>query len=277
MGMEKLTSILGFGLICGLLSLLSITTQAFAGPKESIEQDSFFEMSIEDLMEIEITSVSKKEVSAFKAPAAIYVITQEDIRRSGATSIPDLLRMVPGMQVSQINSHLWAISIRGFAEQFANKLLVLIDGRNVYSSYFAGVLWAARDVTLEDVERIEVIRGPGGTIWGANAVNGVINIITKNAEDTQGTLIIGGGGTEEHGFGAIRYGDRINDNTYYRVYSSTIIEMIGTRSPVGKEKMSGIIFGEVSELTQTARKETSLPFREIYTIPQSVKYSRGLL
>ncbi len=137
--------------------------------------------SLEDLLNIQVTSVSKKEQKLSRTPAAVFVITQEDIRRSAATSIPDLLRMVPGLDVAQINANTWAISARGFNSQFANKLLVLVDGRAVYTPLFGGVYWDTVDVPLEDIEQIEVIRGPGGTVWGANAVNGVINIITKSA------------------------------------------------------------------------------------------------
>src|SRR6267143_1923256 len=144
------------------------------------------EASLEDLMNIQVTSVSKKQQKLSKAGAAIYVLNQEDIRRSGATNIPDLLRMVPGVDVAQINANTWAISARGFNLQFADKLLVLIDGRAVYTPLFGGVYWDTQDVPLEDIDRIEVVRGPGGTVWGANAVNGVINVITKSAADTQG-------------------------------------------------------------------------------------------
>src|SRR2546428_6945625 len=155
--------------------------------------------SIENLMNVEVTSVSKKEQKLSQVAAAIFVITQEDIRRSGALNIPDLLRMVPGLDVAQINANTWAISARGFNLQFANKLLVLIDGRALYTPLFGGVYWDTLDVPLEDIERIEVIRGPGGTVWGANAVNGVINVITKTAADTQGGLVTGGGGAHAQG------------------------------------------------------------------------------
>lgn len=150
-------------------------------------------MNIEDLMNVKVTSVSKKEQKLSRTAAAIFVITQEDIRRSSATNIPDLLRMVPGLDVAQINGSTWEISARGFNAQYANKLLVLIDGRTVYSPLFAGVYWDVQDVPLEDIDRIEVIRGPGATVWGANAVNGVINIITKSANETQGALLTAGG------------------------------------------------------------------------------------
>ncbi len=175
--------------------------------------------SLEDLMNIEVTSVSKKEQKMSQAAAAIFVITQEDILRSGATNIPDLLRMVPGMDVSQINANSWAISARGFNDQFSNKLLVLIDGRAVYTPLLGGVNWDTQDVPLEDIDRIEVIRGPGATVWGANAVNGVINVVTKRAEATQGALLTAGGGTDGEARGTVQYGGTIRGNTSYRIFT----------------------------------------------------------
>jgi iron complex outermembrane receptor protein len=174
-------------------------------------------MSLDDLMNVEITSVSKKEEKLSEAPAAVYVLTQEDIHRSGATCIPEALRLVPGLDVARIDAHTWAISSRGFNGEFANKLLVLIDGRSVYTPLFSGVFWDVQDPMLEDVDRIEVIRGPGATMWGANAVNGVINIITKSAKDTQGWLVSGGGGSQDRGFGEFRYGGSRGDDLSYRL------------------------------------------------------------
>src|ERR1700728_4771711 len=174
--------------------------------------------SLEDLMDVQVTSVSKKEEKLSRAAAAIFVISAEDIRRSGATNIPDLLRMVPGMDVAQINANTWAISARGFNADFSNKLLVMLDGRPVYVPTFGGVYWDVLDVPLEDIERIEVIRGPGGTIWGANAVNGVINIITKKASDTQGNLASATIGNQD-GIAEERYGGTLGDNGYYRIYA----------------------------------------------------------
>lgn len=174
-------------------------------------------MSIEDLMEIRVKSVSKKEQRLSRAASAVFVITAEDIRRSGATNIPDLLRMVPGLDVAQVNSSTWAISSRGFNDEAANKLLVLIDGRTVYSPLFGGVFWDVQQIPLEIIERIEVIRGPGAAVWGANAVNGVINIITKKASDTQGGLI-SGGGTYDQGFGTALFGGKLRNDTYYRAF-----------------------------------------------------------
>ncbi|MDE2320308.1 MAG: TonB-dependent receptor plug domain-containing protein, partial [candidate division NC10 bacterium] len=176
------------------------------------------ELTLEQLMSIEITSASKKEERLWESAAAVFVITGEDIRRAGVTSIPEALRLAPGVEVAQINAHRWAISTRGFNNAFANKLLVLIDGRSVYTPLFAGVFWDVQDTLLEDIDRIEVIRGPGGTLWGANAVNGVINIITKHARATQGGYIETGGGNEERGFVGTRYGGKVGDDLFYRGY-----------------------------------------------------------
>ena len=175
-------------------------------------------LSIEDLLNVEVTSVSKKAQSLNDAAAAIFVISQEDIKRSGATSIPDALRLAPGLDVARVNANVWAVTSRGFGGRIANKLQVLIDGRSVYNRAFAGVDWENQDVVLEDIDRIEVIRGPGATMWGANAVNGVINIITKSSAQTQGGMLSGGAGSFERGFGAFRYGTRLNDSTTARAY-----------------------------------------------------------
>ncbi|MGE0267077.1 MAG: TonB-dependent receptor plug domain-containing protein [Candidatus Omnitrophota bacterium] len=176
-------------------------------------------MSLEELMDMEVYSASKKTERLFNSPSATYVISNDDIRRSGATNLPDLLRLVPGVNVQRLDSSTWDISIRGFNSSiFSNKVLVLIDGRSVYTTLYGGVFWDIQDVMLEDVDRIEVVRGPGGTVWGANAVNGVINIITKKAKDTQGGLITAGGGSEERGFTSMRYGWE-SDDWYYRAYS----------------------------------------------------------
>jgi iron complex outermembrane receptor protein len=186
----------------------------------SPSQGDLTQVSIENLMNMEVTSVSKKEQKLSQVAAAIFVITPEDIRNSGATNIPELLRMVPGLDVAQINSNTWAISARGFNFQFASKLLVLIDGRAVYTPLFGGVNWDTQEVPLEDIERIEVIRGPGGAVWGANAVNGVINVITKKAEETPGVLVTGGGGTRAQGFGTLQYGGKIAGSTNYRIFTN---------------------------------------------------------
>lgn len=191
------------------------TTQNDQNPPEKLKQ-----MSLEELSNVEVTTVSKDPQRIQKVPAAIFVITQEDIRRSGATSIPEALRMAPGVEVERTDANQWSVSIRGFAGQFSKSLLVLVDGRSVYTPLFEGVYWDLPYVMLEDVDRIEVIRGPGGTIWGSNAVNGVINIITKSAKDTQGTLATVGTGNVDQGTGSVRYGGSAGKDFDYRVYGT---------------------------------------------------------
>ena len=209
-----------------LAVFLPLTLLLFCGPASAQKAQQgtgsgvdLTTMNIEDLMNVHVTSLSKQDQKMSQVAAAVFVIGQEDIRRSGATNIPDLLRMVPGLDVAQINANTWAISARGFNSEFANKLLVLLDGRAVYTPTFAEVFWDTLDVPLEDIDRIEVIRGPGGAVWGNNAVNGVINIITKKAQDTLGTLVTGGGGTLEQGFGTVQYGGTIKGNTDYRLFT----------------------------------------------------------
>ncbi len=182
------------------------------------EEKTVYDMEIEDLMNVTVTSAAKKAQPLSDVSAAIFVISNEDIKRSGATNLPDALRMAPGIDVARIDSNKWAVSSRGFNGRFANKLLVLIDGRSIYTQSFSGVYWENQDVLMEDVDRIEVIRGPGAALWGANAVNGVINIITKHSADTQGRLATAGGGTQELGFGSFRYGARLGDDTTGRAY-----------------------------------------------------------
>ncbi|BBL58777.1 TonB-dependent receptor plug domain-containing protein [Methylomonas koyamae] len=199
--------------IAGLL-LVAVSQAGLGAP----DTKDALDLNVEDLLSVEVTSVSKKAQALNDSAAAVFVITHDDIKRTGVTSIPEALRMAPGMDVSRIDSNKWAVSARGFNGRFANKLLVLIDGRNTYTRSFSGVYWENQDVMLEDVERIEVIRGPGATLWGANAVNGVINIITKHSAKTQGGLAVAGGGTEERGFGGFRYGGRLGEDTTGRVY-----------------------------------------------------------
>jgi iron complex outermembrane receptor protein len=196
------------------------------------------QMSIEDLLNVQVTSVSKKEQNLSSTAAAITVITQEEIRRSGATNIPDLLRMVPGVHVAQINANAWAISIRGFSDRYGDKVLVLIDGRSVYTPTSSGVNWDQQDVVLEDIERIEVIRGPGGTVWGANAVNGVINIITKSADATQGGLVTAGGGSQAAAQGMARYGGQAGKAGAYRIFGD-YANVANSPSPPGEQVVDG--------------------------------------
>lgn len=180
-------------------------------------QNNLKQLSLEQPGDVEVTSEFKAPEQVWKTTAAIYVITQEDIRRSGATSIPEALRLAPGVEVARIDANKWSIGIRGFGSRLNRSVLVLIDGRSVYTTLLAGTYWEVQN-TLEDIDRIEVIRGPGGTVWGPNAVNGVINIITKNSKDTQGALGSTGGGNVEQGFVNARYGGSNKSGFSYRIY-----------------------------------------------------------
>ncbi len=203
-------------------TILGCATALLATPlfaAEDLNTKELLSLSLTELSNVEVTSVSKKSEKESEAAAAIFVITQNDIRESGMTSIPEVLRMVPGLDVAQTGSHGWAVSSRGFNDEFANKLLVLIDGRTVYDPLFSGVYWDVQDTPMQDVERIEVIRGPGATLWGANAVNGVINIITKAASETQGEFVSQTIGTNINSGTTVRYGAKVDDNAYVRAYA----------------------------------------------------------
>jgi iron complex outermembrane recepter protein len=199
--------------LAGVLVALALSHAQAADPPAADLAD----LSLEQLANIEVTSVSRRAERLSDAPASIYVITNDDIRRSGVTSLAEALRLAPNLQVARVNASSYAISARGFNNSIGNKLLVLVDGRTVYTPLFSGVFWDAQDVMLEDIDRIEVISGPGGTLWGANAMNGVINIITRQAQATQGTLVGVGGGNLEAG-GGVRYGGKFGADGYYRVY-----------------------------------------------------------
>jgi iron complex outermembrane receptor protein len=212
----------------GALLILSlvITARAVAQQVDTLPQEpdtigsptDLKKLSVEELMNVVVTSVSRRAEPLSHAASAIQVVTQDDIRRSGATSLPEALRLASNLQVAQVDSRQWAISARGFNSTTANKLLVLIDGRTVYTPLYSGVFWDVQDVPLTDIDRIEVISGPGSTLWGANAVNGVINVITKRPQDTQGLAVVGGGGTGLRGFGSARYGGTVGRSVRYRVY-----------------------------------------------------------
>jgi iron complex outermembrane recepter protein len=186
-------------------------------PATANSNNDLTDLSLEDLMNVEVTSVSKKKESVADAPAAVTVISQDDIERSGFSTIPETLRLVPGMDVARINDRSWAISARGLNDQFANQLLVLQDGRSLFSPITGGVYWNTVDYVMQDLDRIEVIRGPGATLWGSNAVNGVINITSKDSRDTQGWLVSSRGSNEDSDL-SVRYGGKIADDTTYRVY-----------------------------------------------------------
>jgi len=187
-------------------------------PDTSLSAEALKKLSIEQLMNLQVTSVSKRPERLSQTASAIQVITQDDIRRSGAASLAEALRLAANLQVAQIDSRQWAISARGFNSTTANKLLVLIDGRTVYTPLFSGVFWDVQEVPLADIDRIEVISGPGATLWGSNAVNGVINVITRGVKDTQGLLLTGGGGNEQRGFGTVRYGAALGSTVRARLY-----------------------------------------------------------
>jgi len=204
---------------CALQAVM-LALSCIAGTTVAAERiDEFKRLSLEDLMDIQVTSVSRRPEKRSEAAAAVYVITPEKMRRWGVTSVPDALRMVPGLQVARIDANKWAITARGFNSRFANKLLVMIDGRSVYTPLFAGVYWDMNAPPLQDIERIEVIRGPGGSLWGANAVNGVINIITKSSGDTQGGALALTTGTEDRALATLRYGAALSPQAQYRVYA----------------------------------------------------------
>jgi iron complex outermembrane receptor protein len=209
------------GMIVGLIAAAISPADAQETAPASTNAPSvepYKKMSLEELMNLDVTSVSKAPEPYGEAPAAIQVITGDDIRQSGASSLPEALRLADNLEVAQENSHDWAISARGFNANLANKLLVLVDGRAVYTPLYGGVLWNVQDYLLEDIDRIEVISGPGGTLWGANAVNGVINITTKSSQDTQGLYLEAGGGTELEDFTGVRYGGMLASNVSFRVY-----------------------------------------------------------
>ncbi|HLZ49977.1 MAG TPA: TonB-dependent receptor plug domain-containing protein [Candidatus Acidoferrum sp.] len=203
----------------GCLSLAAAVVMTIPAWSQETPKD-LGSKSIEELMNIEVTSPSKKTESLLEAPAAIFVVTGQDILRGGYSSIPDALRMVPGLHVAQQSSHVWLVSARGFSSLFNAKMLVLIDGRLAYTPTFGGVWWDVQDPPLEDIDRIEVIRGPGGTLWGANAVNGVINIITKEAGKTQGVLVASTAGVNEGYATHVRYGGTAGKRFAYRIYGT---------------------------------------------------------
>lgn len=201
--------------LLSLAALFSITQIDAAQPSDP---GALVDLSLEELAGIQVVSASKSVQTVAEAPASIFVITERDIRRSGSTTLPEALRLAPNLQVARANARDYAVAARGFISVRTNKMLVMIDGRTIYSPLFSGVFWDAQDVVLEDLDRIEVVSGPGGTTWGANAVNGVINIITRSASNTQGGLVsIGASEHEQHG--AARYGASLGDDGHYRVYA----------------------------------------------------------
>ncbi len=190
------------------------------------------ELSLDELADLRVTTAAKREEPLWETSSAVYVVTAEDIRRCACRTIPEVLRQVPGLNVAQIDAGTWAISSRGSNGRFANKMLVMIDGRTVYSPLFSGVFWEQLSINMDDIERIEVVRGPGGTVWGANAVNGVINIITRSADDTQGRQVAAGLGTAERGFGDFRFGSVAGERLFYRA-SAKLAGHRSSEAPLG--------------------------------------------
>ena len=208
------------------LFLIALTTMvlghdASAETARVVRARDLKDLSLDQLFSIQVTTVSQKPESLSTTAAAIHVVTQDVLRRMGVNSLPEALRNVPGIEVARVDSRQYAITARGFNGTTANKLLVLIDGRSVYTPLFSGVFWDAQNTRIEDIEQIEVIRGPGATVWGANAVNGVINVVTKKASQTQGASVVGGGGEREHASGNARYGGRLGSRAFFRVYGKT--------------------------------------------------------
>ncbi|NKB32915.1 MAG: TonB-dependent receptor plug domain-containing protein [Pseudomonadales bacterium] len=212
------------GLVLGI-ALSVLNSISHAAPQE------LDTLSLEQLLGVEVTSAARKEQSLGEVAGAIFVISAEDIRRSGVTSVAEALRMVPGVHVGRIDDTRWAVTARGFNDQLSNKLLVMMDGRHIYTPDFAGVFWSDHMPLIDNVERIEVIRGPGATIWGSNAVNGVINIISRSARDTQGLLIQARGGTRDMVGMTMRYGDVTDSGWFYRMDFHSVEENL-TDSPL---------------------------------------------
>ena len=211
-----------------LLALQSM----FFGVSAAVAMD-LTALSVEELMQVEVVSAARQSQAWSDSAAAVFVITADDLRRTGVTQVAEALRLAPGVDVARIDSSRWAISIRGFNGRFANKLLVMIDGRSVYTPVFSGVYWELQDLPINDIARIEVIRGPGGSLWGANAVNGVINIITKSASETQGALVSVTAGNEERAIVDARYGGKLGESARYRIYGRSI-EREGFVDPHGQ-------------------------------------------
>ena len=204
-----------------VLTLAAAFGGASARAESSQEPDQMADLSLEQLSDIVVTSVSRQDSRLSAAPASLYIISASDIRRSGVRTLPEALRLAPNLQVARINAHNYAISARGFNNSIANKLLVLIDGRSIYTPLYSGVFWDAQDLVMADIARIEVISGPGATIWGVNAVNGVINVITKSAADTQGGMVSASFGEHEDR-GVARYGGKLGQAGHYRLYAQHI-------------------------------------------------------
>ena len=250
----------GIRLVLNRLTLVLTLTGAVLPAALAQDAADLSGLTLESLRNTQITSVSRHLEELRSTAAAAYVITREDIRRSGVLDLPDLLRMVPGVDVAQITASTWAVSVRGFNAQYANKLLVLVDGRTVYDPSFSGVLWHLQSMSLEDIERIEVIRGPGATMWGANAVNGVVNITTRRAAETPGGMFVAGAGSDRPGEGSVRYGGSVGRRGFYRVFGKQTTSS-------GFTTDSGSSRGDSSNTTSTGfRMDWTLSNRDSVTV-----------
>jgi iron complex outermembrane receptor protein len=213
-----------FAVLAGSASAQEAISQTPDIPAEPPTQSSsptpteLKKLSLEELVDVEITSASRRAEKLSQTSSAVDVITSDDIERAGVTNIPDALRLGAEMDVAQIDGHTWAVSARGFANTISNKMQVLMDGRSLYTPLFSGVFWDVQQTFLPDIDQIEIVRGPGATLWGANAVNGVINIRTKSADETQGFMLYGSGGFEEGPQEGFRYGGQLGTDTFYRIY-----------------------------------------------------------
>src|SRR5450432_1191845 len=201
-----------------LLAVVSAGLQALFAQRVGAPTDDLTNVAVDELFNIQVTSVGRKAQKISKAPAAVFVLTADDIRRSGATSIPEALQWVPGLTVLRPDGRSWVVSARGSSRLYSDKILVMIDGRSLYTPLFSGVVWDAVDVALQDIERIEIVRGPGAVMWGPNALNGVINIITKSAQSTKGAAVSLAAGNELRGAAETRFGAAPSERLAYRVW-----------------------------------------------------------
>ncbi|MGF1448583.1 MAG: TonB-dependent receptor plug domain-containing protein [Opitutales bacterium] len=247
-------SLVGLAAIAGLLCAPLANAETEAG----LDED-FTELSLEELLDVQIYTASKREEPLFTTPSASYVLSGDDIRSTGVTHLADALRVVPGVNVASFNSNRWAVSVRGFNSVFNNNLLTLIDGRVLFSNSFAGTFWAEVDILLDNIQSIEVVRGPGGSVWGANAVNGVINVISKPASETQGTLVKGRIGTQER-TAAFRYGGKLdNHEAYYRIWAK-YSDYDAFENPLGPDFDSWDSYQAAARLDWELQNDRSLIF-----------------
>jgi len=245
-----------------LLIALALTTAGIVlAQRVGAPTDDLTNLSMDDLFQLQVTSVGRKAQELSKAPAAVYVLTAEDIRRSGATSIPEALQGVPGLTVQRVDGRMWSISARGFSRLFSDKMLVMIDGRSLYTPLFSGVLWDMIDVPLENIERIEIVRGPGAVMWGPNAVNGVINIITKKARDTQGGLLSVGAGNDVYGSVLARWGAAPTERFAYQVWTKLEDQNPADSSRGSYAQMPGVVYNNPAPITDLNTESARMGFR----------------